>query len=47
MVLPSTEKAEGLGVKVWSATVNASVATGVGGGFVREIVLLPIANGLD
>ncbi len=47
MVVPAIEKAEGFGVKVWSATVKASVAEGVDAGVVREIVVLPIANAPD
>ncbi len=47
MVVPAIEKAEGFGVKVWSATMKASVAEGVDGGVVREMVVLPIANAPD
>ena len=44
MVVPAIEKAEGFGVKVWPATVNASSAKRVEDGFVREMVLPPTAK---
>ncbi len=47
IVVPAMEKAEGFGVKVWPATVNAFVAKGVDEGSVRDIVVLPIANAPD
>ena len=46
-VVPAIEKAVGLGVNTWPATVYACAANGVDNGFVREIVVLPIANAPD
>lgn len=40
MVVPSMEKAEGLGVKVWPATVNG----GMGNGVRSETVELPMIS---
>lgn len=47
MTVPATEKAEGSGVKVWPATVNASLAEGEDAGVLRAMVVLPIANAPD
>ena len=47
MVVPATEKAEGFGVNVWPATVNASAAKEVSDGVVREIVLPSMAKNPD